>query len=75
MCGDCEGSGFIPPSLRVWSRLISSSRFPLRPRLRADSGFLQEPEQCDDALRVVEELREVLGAASGSKVLVARDVK
>ena len=75
MCGNCGGSGFIPPSLCVWSCLISSSQFPLCPQFRADSGFLQEPEQCNDTLQVVEELQEVLGAASGSKVLAAHDVK
>ena len=75
MCGNCGGSGFFPPGLCVWSHLISSSQFPLCPQFCTDSSFLQEPEQCNDALQVVEELQEVLGAASGSKVLVVHDVK
>ena len=76
MCGDCGGSGFIPPSLCVWSCLISSSQFPICPQFCTDSGFLQEPEQYDDdMLWVVKELWEVSGVALGSKMLVVCNIK
>ena len=75
MYSNCGGSGFLPPSLHMWSCLVFSSQFPLHPWLCADSDFLQEPEQCNDANWVVKELWEVLGVALGSKVLAACDVK
>ena len=53
---------------------MPSSRLTDRPRFDADAGLFQKTQQRNYTLGVIEELRQVSGAATDSEVLEARGV-